>query len=977
MKKLIIPFLLIALCFVMIGCNQTVKFDVNFIVDGEIYRTVGTSGNETIMIPENPTKDGYTFDGWYWDDGEWQKPFTANSLLEVPLSSDMNVYAKWLDNNSNALPEGSSTDIDSSVLNIDGDHASLVVPNATETFSFLNDIVVAKNASYILAKDIGCENVIASKTVALSEGDNTYYLLVSNGSAQKLYTITIRRKPIYTVTFDTVGGSSVAQQHIEEGFLASPVETSRTGYTFIEWDYDFTTPITQNIVIHASWTPNTSTAYVVEYYLENLSKNGYELTTAENLAGVTDSIATAEIKDIEHFTYVPELSTISGEITADGNLVLKVFYSRNVYTVTTSSYYGSITEGGSYPYGTQITINVTWEDGYTYVDLHDELQKLTTEPSYTFVVRKDTQITAHINVNEQTPYVVEYYLQNISLNGYDKVSSETLYGKTDTQAIADVKKFDHFTHAPLDSNTTGYIKGDGTLILKVYYTRNKYKIQTSINLGNITAGGTYPYGTEITINASFAAGYYFNGFFENKERVCEESSYTFIVDSNRTISGSVKVCEDTPYNVEYFIANLNQTGYELYRTITYTGTTDSITSAPLIDIEGFTYDSGNSYKQITGDGLLVFKVYYSRNTYKVSKESSDYGKINTSGNFKYGTEIELKATPILGYEIDEWFVDGKSVSKEETYKLIVTKNITVSVSYKLKDEMSYFVFTSTSDTCTINGVINKEISEIIVPNYVTRIDVGAFSGCSNLTKLTIPFVGTSADKYYNSEAVFGAIFGTKSFEKSAYTEQRYSNSGTVEYYIPSALKQVVVTGSSSISYGAFGNCIFLKSVIFEGEYTQLEEMIFNNCTGLEYVQLPQKLTTIPYAAFQYCVSLSNIEIPSTVTNITSSAFAYSGLTSITIPSGVSTIWSHVFLQCNNLQSVIIEGKITYIAMAAFNNCGSLKNIFYKGDASEWNNITMESGNGSLGKATIYFYSEDNPQTEGNYWYYENGKAVVW
>ena len=55
----------------------------------------------------------------------------------------------------------------------------------------------------------------------------------------------------------------------------------------------------------------------------------------------------------------------------------------------------------------------------------------------------------------------------------------------------------------------------------------------------------------------------------------------------------------------------------------------------------------------------------------------------------------------------------------------------------------------------------------------------------------------------------------------------------------------------------------------------------------------------------------------------------------------------------------------------------IKNIFYKGDASEWNSITMESGNSSLGKATIYFYSEANPQTEGNYWYYENGKAVVW
>ena len=46
-------------------------------------------------MPENPTKDDYDFDGWYWDKDSWQTPFTANSLLDAPLSSDMNVYCKW------------------------------------------------------------------------------------------------------------------------------------------------------------------------------------------------------------------------------------------------------------------------------------------------------------------------------------------------------------------------------------------------------------------------------------------------------------------------------------------------------------------------------------------------------------------------------------------------------------------------------------------------------------------------------------------------------------------------------------------------------------------------------------------------------------------------------------------------------------------------------------------------------------------
>ena len=59
--------LISTLAFVFSSCNNSVSFNVNFMVDGEVYNTVSTEGKETITIPENPTKEGYTFDGWYWD----------------------------------------------------------------------------------------------------------------------------------------------------------------------------------------------------------------------------------------------------------------------------------------------------------------------------------------------------------------------------------------------------------------------------------------------------------------------------------------------------------------------------------------------------------------------------------------------------------------------------------------------------------------------------------------------------------------------------------------------------------------------------------------------------------------------------------------------------------------------------------------------------------------------------------------------
>ena len=99
MKK---PFLAIFFSLILLvvlltsACNETtISFSIEFIVDENAYDTVSTSGNTSIKMPLDPSKDGYIFAGWFWDKDTWTRPFTANSLLEIPLSSNMNVYAKW------------------------------------------------------------------------------------------------------------------------------------------------------------------------------------------------------------------------------------------------------------------------------------------------------------------------------------------------------------------------------------------------------------------------------------------------------------------------------------------------------------------------------------------------------------------------------------------------------------------------------------------------------------------------------------------------------------------------------------------------------------------------------------------------------------------------------------------------------------------------------------------------------------------
>jgi uncharacterized repeat protein (TIGR02543 family) len=95
-KNVIILVLTVLLLISLLtACGRNVSFKIDFIVDGAVIHTIDTKGNEEIQLPADPEKEGYIFDGWYWDKDTWEKPFTANSLLNAPLSENMSVYAKW------------------------------------------------------------------------------------------------------------------------------------------------------------------------------------------------------------------------------------------------------------------------------------------------------------------------------------------------------------------------------------------------------------------------------------------------------------------------------------------------------------------------------------------------------------------------------------------------------------------------------------------------------------------------------------------------------------------------------------------------------------------------------------------------------------------------------------------------------------------------------------------------------------------
>ena len=122
-----------------------------------------------------------------------------------------------------------------------------------------------------------------------------------------------------------------------------------------------------------------------------------------------------------------------------------------------------------------------------------------------------------------------------------------------------------------------------------------------------------------------------------------------------------------------------------------------------------------------------------------------------------------------------------------------------------------------------------------------------------------------------------------------------------------------------------------------------------------------------------------LEIGDKVEKIGKLAFdGCSALSSVEIGAKVTTIETQAFYNCDSLTNIVIGNDVTEVGNYAFYNCKELTNIYYKGEVGEWGEISFGMYNTDLIDAKRYYYSENEPEQEGDYWYYDKkGEVVVW
>ena len=340
-----------------------------------------------------------------------------------------------------------------------------------------------------------------------------------------------------------------------------------------------------------------------------------------------------------------------------------------------------------------------------------------------------------------------------------------------------------------------------------------------------------------------------------------------------------------------------------------------------------------------------------KNRLNVIFDADGAGEIPAQTVAKGNKAISPVAPTKEGFEFLGWFngdaawdFGTDTVTENVTLTAKWKKTITYSEGLVYKNNGNNTCSVSGIGTCTDTCLIIPEVSpdglkvtaiaasafrgqsftSVVIPNSVTSIGSEAFENCNYLTSIKLPFVGSEKDEA-TSNTHFGYIFGASS-------PSRNGN------YVPSSLKDVIITGSSRIGYEAFGNCANIVSITIPESISVIEDMAFMGCSNLSSVYISDiakwceirfggtvaNPLFIAHNLYLNGTLLTDATIPSDVTSIGKYAFNYcTSLKSVTISNGLTTIGEYAFDSCSALNHVTIPDTVTCIGISAFDNCPEL------------------------------------------------------
>ncbi|MBU1093219.1 MAG: InlB B-repeat-containing protein [Firmicutes bacterium] len=335
---LFIFYLLMSLS--LTACTQPVEISLEFDSNGGSSVSSLLTDGKSLTLPAEPTKEGYSFEGWFWDNGIFSEPLIESAIEDTYIQDIMVVYAKWDLINytiTYELDGGIVISDNPTTFNVESSSLSITDPNK-EGYTF--------DAFYF------DEAMTSPYSFASLPKDNiTLYAKWNINS--------------YTLQFldldESVIESSLYEYSVDLSDLEVPIPI-KEGYVFLGWDIDI--PITMpasDVTLYAQWE-------IGRYTLEFLNRDGTILQTTDYQFGETLDNVSYPIAAFDGYDFVEWDISIPSSMPAH-KVTITAQYIINEYTITFESMGGSFVDSITQVFNSAIEKpeNPTNDDGSFFV----------------------------------------------------------------------------------------------------------------------------------------------------------------------------------------------------------------------------------------------------------------------------------------------------------------------------------------------------------------------------------------------------------------------------------------------------------------------------------------------------------------------------------------------------------------------------------------------------------------------------------
>jgi uncharacterized repeat protein (TIGR02543 family) len=689
---------------------QGIPYNVAYNANGGSGTTANTShvyGTGSALRANAFTRTGYTFAGWATSaGGAVAYSNSANvSTLTSTSGATVTLYAVWTINAYTVTynANGGSVSPSSAAVNY---NSATTLPTPTRTGYAFKGWYTAASGGTLVGNASASYTVTAAITLYAQWTANTYTV---NYNANGGTGATASSSHTYDVAKALTTNGFSRMDYEFSGWSTSSTATSAT-YTNVQSVSNLTSTNNGTVTLYAVWLPNTSTQYKLQIYHQNANDDNYSLYQTITLSGTAGNAAPNPSSNYSYtgFTFN---SGYSGNVTTgtiSSSLVLKLYYTRNTYTLTLNANGGSVNPTSvTQKHGATYTLPTPTRTGYSFGSWSLSGSGSLSGNTYTFstaagtVTANWTAYTYTVNYNANggtgsTTSSSHTYgaSKALTANGFSRTGYTFLGWSTSSTATSAT-----YRNGQSVSNLTS--TNNGTVTLYAVWAGINYTVAYNANGGTGgMASSAHVYGTAkaLTANAFVRPGYTFKGWstvvnpalnaainYTNGQSVTNLS----VTDGATIILYAVwTVNTNTPYKAELYLQNANDNNFSLADTKALTGTTDttaSVTGTTYTVANGTFYSgySGNVLSgSISGDGTLVLKVYYTRNTFNLTvNQNGGTGGAASQNGLRWGQTINLGAPTKTGYTLSGWTVSGTGASVAGNTLTMGTTNTTATANW--------------------------------------------------------------------------------------------------------------------------------------------------------------------------------------------------------------------------------------------------------------------------------------------------------